>query len=68
MFLNQKSEITSSKLENWLRTKFYRDNHPKYRHYFDEWYSKLLPHQLKGFEKQMFNDENNILRHCSTKL
>jgi hypothetical protein len=49
-------------LENWLRDRFYKDNHNKYRHYFDEWYSNLLQSQLDGFAKQMYNDLNNILR------
>lgn len=51
----------SSKLYEWLRTEFYRSNHPKYRHLFDEWISNITLNQIKGFEKQMYNKENHVL-------
>lgn len=49
-------------LEDWLRTKWRYDNHNKYQKYFDLWFSNITKSQLDGFEKQMYNDLNNILR------
>ena len=43
----------SKELYTWLQQEFYRNNHPKYRKYFDEWINGVLPHQLDGYEKQM---------------
>jgi hypothetical protein len=54
--------MSFAKVKIWLENKFYKDNHKKYHKYCKEWLDNLLPYQLKGFEKQMYNDENNILR------
>ena len=34
-----------------LRKWFYQINHAKYKHYFEEWYSNLIPQQLRWYEK-----------------
>ena len=47
--------------KNWLQKHWRYDNHSKYQQYFDMWYSNLTDGQIKGFEHQMFNEENNIL-------
>ena len=49
-------------LEIWLREHWYRDNHPKYHKYFDEWFMNITASQRSGFEHQMYNDLNNVLR------
>ena len=49
-------------LENWLRMRWYRDNHRKYQNYFDWWFSNITDMQKRGFEHQMYNDLNNVLR------
>ena len=49
-------------LKEWLRVKWRYNNHNKYQKYFDEWFSRLTESQLDGFQHQMFNDVNNILR------
>lgn len=51
----------NQKLYDWLRIEFYRSNHAKYKHLFDEWVSNLTQSQIDGFSKQMYNKENNVL-------
>jgi len=51
----------SEKLYEWLRKEFYSSNLPKYKHLFEEWISNLTNDQVQGFQKQMYNKENNIL-------
>lgn len=51
----------NQKLYDWLRIEFYRSNHAKYKHLFDEWVSNLTQSQINGFSKQMYNKENNVL-------
>lgn len=46
----------------WLENRWRTDNHTKYRHLFGEWLSNLTVPQMNGFEKQMYNDVNNVLR------
>lgn len=53
--------MITPKLIEWLRREFYKSNHPKYVHYFEEWITNITPSQAMGFEKQMFNQENGIL-------
>ena len=48
-------------LFEWLRFRFYRDNHVKYRKYFDEWVENVTPSQLEGFKKCMFYDKEGVL-------
>ena len=50
-----------NELEEWLREHWRRDNHPKYRHLFDEWFSNVLPTQIEYFRKQMYNEKNGVL-------
>ena len=49
-------------IKEWLKKKWRYDNHNKYQKYFDLWYSNLLEYQINGYEHQMFNDMNNVLR------
>ena len=51
----------TTKLKEWLREQWRLSNHAKYQHYFEEWIDNILPHQIKGFEKQMYNLENHVL-------
>ncbi len=48
-------------LLEWLRFRFYRDNHVKYRKYFDEWVENVTEDQLVGFKKCMFYDKERVL-------
>lgn len=45
----------------WLRYQWRISNHSKYQHYFEEWVKNILPEQIQGFEKQMYNLENHVL-------
>lgn len=38
--------------KDWLQFRFNRDNHPKYKHYFDEWFNNCTEGQLLGFYNQ----------------
>lgn len=40
-------------LYNWLEFRFKHDNHVKYTHYFNEWYSNLTKNQIDGFINQL---------------
>lgn len=51
----------TDKLYEWLRKEFYKSNHPKYRHLFKEWIDNITQSQIDGFNKQMYNQENNVL-------
>jgi hypothetical protein len=55
-------EFINTNFENWIRFRFYKDNHPKYHKYFDEWFSNITESQIQGFNKQMYNDINGILK------
>lgn len=48
-------------LFEWLKFRFYRDNHVKYRKYFDEWVENLTQYQIEGFKKCMFYDKERVL-------
>ena len=39
-------------LSDYLRERFYRNNHPKYRKYFDEWIKNVTETQIMYFEKE----------------
>lgn len=43
----------SEELFEWLKFRFYNDNHVKYRKYFKEWISNITSNQIEGFYKQM---------------
>lgn len=51
----------NTKLYEWLRNEFYKSNHSKYRHLFEEWVSNITQSQIEGFSKQMYIKENHIL-------
>lgn len=45
----------------YLKQRFYRNNHAKYRKYFDEWVSNVTETQIDYFEKEKYRIENNIV-------
>lgn len=51
----------TTKLMEWLRYQWRISNYSKYQHYFEEWVKNILPEQIQGFEKQMYNLENHVL-------
>lgn len=53
------------KLYEWLRKEFYYSNHNKYRHLFEVWVANITQSQIDGFNKQMYNQENNVLGKAS---
>lgn len=55
----------TTKLYEWLRKEFYRSNHNKYRHLFETWVANITQAQIDGFNKQMYNQENNVLGKTS---
>lgn len=42
-------------LYNYLRERFYKNNHDKYRKYFDEWVNCITETQIDYFEKERLN-------------
>ena len=44
--------------ESDLRERFYRNNHAKYKQYFDEWVSNITENQLFYFEKERISIKN----------
>lgn len=59
--IGAEQRIMNDKVYEWLRKEFYRSNHAKYRHLFEEWVRNIAPSQMEGFKKQMFNKENKVL-------
>ena len=59
--IGAEQRIMNDKLYEWLRKEFYRSNHAKYRHLFEEWVRNITTPQIEGFNKQMYNKENNVL-------
>jgi len=45
-------------LFDYLRERFYRNNHAKYKQYFDEWVSNITEIQLMYFEKERISIKN----------
>lgn len=43
----------TEELFEWLKFRFYNDNHINYRKYFKEWIDNITPNQIEGFYKQM---------------
>lgn len=43
----------------YLRERFYKNNHAKYRKYFDEWINNVTESQLYYFEIERMNIINN---------
>ena len=54
--------MITKQLRDWLEKRWRFDNHRKYHGYFQEWLQNITPGQIQGFSKQMYNDENNVLR------
>lgn len=42
-------------LYNYLQERFYKNNHDKYRKYFEEWVTNLTDSQLYYFEIERLN-------------
>ena len=42
----------TDELYEWLKFRWGRDNHAKYRKYFEEWVENITPSQIEGFSKQ----------------
>jgi len=42
-------------LEKYLQFRFYRNNHSKYRKYYDMWRKNVTENQLIYFEKEMYH-------------
>lgn len=42
----------SLELYNYLKERFYKNNHSKYRHYFEEWVSNITEDQLFYFKQE----------------
>jgi len=53
--------MISKELFDWLQYHFYRDNHPKYKHLFNQWVENITDGQVFGFNKQMYNEKNKVL-------
>jgi len=51
----------SNEMKEYLRKRFYYNNHPKYRKYFDEWLSGICESQIMYFEKEKYRIENNVV-------
>ena len=45
-------------LFDYLRERFYKNNHTKYRKYFDEWVENVTETQLMYFEKERISIKN----------
>lgn len=58
----------TTKLMEWLRRQWKISNHAKYQHLFEEWIANILPSQIEGFEKQMYNLENHVLENNNRRL
>ena len=47
-------EMTDN-MREYLRQRFYRNNHSKYRKYFEEWLNGVVDTQLMYFEKEKYS-------------
>lgn len=54
--------IMTQEMYIYLQQRFYRNNHAKYRKYFEEWIANVTDTQLMYFEKEKYRIENNILK------
>lgn len=50
-----------NEMKEYLRKRFYYNNHPKYRKYFEEWLSGICKSQIVYFEKEKYRIENNVV-------
>lgn len=53
--------IMTKEMYTYLQQRFYRNNHAKYRKYFEEWVSNVTETQLMYFEKEKYHIENNVI-------
>ena len=51
----------NNEMKEYLRKRFYYNNHPKYRKYFEEWLSGICYSQILYFEKEKYRIENNVV-------
>lgn len=51
----------SKEMYTYLQQRFYKNNHVKYRKYFEEWVQNVTEVQLMYFEKEKFHLDNNIV-------
>ena len=59
-------EIRKS-IKPWLQERWRRDNHAKYQHYFEPWFSCLTDSQLYYFGEQKRHIDNGSLTTWITK-
>lgn len=52
---------SNEELYVYLKRIFYRDNHPKYHKYFEEWYSNLTPDQIHGVKLWYYWEQSHNL-------
>lgn len=45
-------------MEQYLRWRFYRYNHNKYKKYFDEWFKNVNENQLRYWRKEMVRNKD----------
>jgi hypothetical protein len=50
--------IIKGVLFDYLRERFYQNNHSKYRKYFDEWVNNVTETQLFYYEKERISIKN----------
>lgn len=51
----------TEEMYTYLQQRFYRNNHAKYRKYFEEWVQNVTETQLMYFEKEKYHLDNNIV-------
>lgn len=56
------SVYVDNELEEWLREHWRKDNHPKYRHLYDEWRANISQNQVDAFTHQMYNEKNSVIQ------
>lgn len=59
--MNKTRIIMTKEMYTYLQQRFYRNNHVKYRKYFEEWVQNVTEVQLMYFEKEKFHLDNNIV-------
>lgn len=51
----------TKEMHNYLQQRFYRNNHPKYHKYFEEWVQNVTDTQLMYFAQEKFRLDNGIV-------
>lgn len=59
--MNKIRIVMTKEMYTYLQQRFYRNNHVKYRKYFEEWVQNVTETQLMYFEKEKFNLDNNMI-------